>query len=365
MSILKTSFFRKFLLPGFVFQSVIIAGGYGTGRELIEYFLNFGPLGGLLGMLCITTTIWAVILALTFEFSRKFNAYDYRTFFKALLGPIWPVFEVIYMLFLLIVLAVIGSAAGILLRDNFGVPYIIGVMIMLLTVGFLTFKGSGMIENFLSIWSILLYITYGVFFIAALIAFGPIIKETLREGIIKPGWAIGGFKYALYNLGTIPAVFFCLRHIKSRKEAISAGFIGGVIGILPAVLFYFSVLGRYPSILPEELPAIVLLRDIGFPALLFVYQIILFGTLIETGTGFIHSVNERIQSSLEIRGRKFPVWLRPVIAVSLLLMALGISTFGLITLISKGYGAASWAFLAVYILPLLTLGIYRIINTSK
>ena len=27
--------FRRYLLPGFVFQSVVVAGGYGTGRELV------------------------------------------------------------------------------------------------------------------------------------------------------------------------------------------------------------------------------------------------------------------------------------------------------------------------------------------
>ena len=86
MSFLNASSFKKYLLPGFVFQSVVIAGGYGTGRELVEFFLNYGPLGGLLGMLLVTTVIWSLILAVTFEFSRKFRAYDYRTFFKKLLG---------------------------------------------------------------------------------------------------------------------------------------------------------------------------------------------------------------------------------------------------------------------------------------
>ncbi|MFC1783941.1 hypothetical protein ACFL02_10250 [Planctomycetota bacterium] len=85
MNILERSFFRKYLLPGFVFQSVIIGGGYGTGRELVQYFLQYGPLGGLLGMM-ITTVMWSVFLALTFEFARCFRAYDYRGFFKELLG---------------------------------------------------------------------------------------------------------------------------------------------------------------------------------------------------------------------------------------------------------------------------------------
>ena len=48
-------FFERYLLPGFVFQSIIIAGGYGTGRELVEFFLQYGPLAGLLGMIVFAT----------------------------------------------------------------------------------------------------------------------------------------------------------------------------------------------------------------------------------------------------------------------------------------------------------------------
>lgn len=44
-----TPFFKTYLLPGLVFQSVIIGGGYGTGREIAEFFLSHGAFGGLLG----------------------------------------------------------------------------------------------------------------------------------------------------------------------------------------------------------------------------------------------------------------------------------------------------------------------------
>ena len=197
MIFLNARTFKKYLLPGLVFQSVVIAGGYGTGRELVEYFLNYGPLGGLLGMLIITTVMWSVLLALTFEFSRKFRAYDYRTFFMKLLGPFWFLFEILYFILLFIVLGVIGSAAGALLRDNFGIPFIIGVMIMLGAIGFLTFKGSGLIEKFLSSWSIVLYIVYGLFLIVAVVKFGPEIQKNFSSGIALPKWSLGGFKYAL------------------------------------------------------------------------------------------------------------------------------------------------------------------------
>jgi len=365
MIFLKASFFRKYLLPGFVFQSVVIAGGYGTGRELVEYFLNYGPVGGLLGMLLITTAVWSLCLAVTFEFARLFKAYDYRTFFKNLIGRYWFVFEILYFILLFIVLAVIGSAAGTLLRENFGLPYITGVLLMLAAVGFLTFKGSSLIESFLSGWSLLLYLVYGIFLAIALLKFGNVIQTRFSEGIIQPGWAVGGFKYALYNLGIIPAVLFCLKHIKTRKEAVTAGLLGGVIGILPGFLFFIAVVGFYPEVLPESLPAIFVLQKIGLSILMIIFQVVLFGTLIETGTGFIHAVNERIQSALSERGRSLARWQRPVISLILLLIALGISTFGLIQLIAKGYGTVSWGFLFVYILPLLTLGLFRIRKGKK
>ncbi|MCK5570259.1 MAG: hypothetical protein KAJ15_11115 [Spirochaetes bacterium] len=365
MIFLKSSFFKKYLLPGFVFQSVIIAGGYGTGRELVEYFLKFGPLGGLLGMLLITTVMWSIVLAVTFEFSRIFHAYDYRSFFRKLIGPFWFIYEIIYILFLFIVLAVLGSASGIILRDNFGLPYIVGVMIMLAAVGFMTFKGSGLIENFLSIWSMVLYLIYGIFFVVALIKFGPEIQKNLSSGIILPNWALGAFKYAFYNLACVAAVLFCLNHIKTRKEAITAGLLSGVIAIFPGFLFFIVVVGQYPTILPEEIPAIFVLQKVGIPALLILFQIVLFGTLIETGTGMIHSVNERIQAALRSRGKELHRWQRPLVAVSFLLIALGTSTFGLISLIAKGYGTASWGFLFVYIVPVMTYGIYKIFKVRN
>ncbi len=364
MGFLKSSSFKKYLLPGFVFQSVTIGGGYGTGRELVEFFLIFGPLGGLLGMVAVTTLMWSVLLALSFEFSRVFCAYDYRTFFKKLLGPFWFLFEIIYAALLFLVLAVVGSAAGILLESNFGIPYTVGVILILAFIGFLTFRGKKLIENFLSIWSILLYIVYAIFFIAAFIKFGPDIRHSLSSGIIKGGWMLGGFKYALYNLGVIPATLFCLNHIETRKQALIAGLLGGPITIIPGLLFYISVSGFYPSIIHEKIPAVFVLEKAGIPVLLIVFQVVLFGTLIETGTGFIHSVNERIQSAFKSKHKKFPQWQRPIVAAIVLAIALGLSTFGLIDLIAKGYGSISWGFFVVFIVPLVTLGIFKIIKKA-
>ncbi len=51
--------------------------------------------------------------------------------------------------------------------------------------------------------------------------------------------------------------------------------------------------------------------------------------------------------------------MRAVIAVSAILLSAGLSLFGITSLIAKGYGTMSWGFLVVYVIPLMTVGIYR------
>lgn len=362
MRILDSTLFKKYFLPGFVFQSVVIAGGYGTGREIIEYFLQYGPGGGLIGMLLVSTVMWSLTIALTFELSRLYKAYDYRTFFQNLLGKFWFLFEICYMTGALIILAVVGSAAGTLLAESFGMHYMVGVSLMFLLIGFFTFKGSALIEKFLASWSFILYIVYSVILIAAMYNFGDVISRNFTEFKVSGGWILAGFKYALYNFVVIPAVLFCTKHIETRKEAISAGLIAGVIGILPGFLFFVAIVSQYPSVVDEALPMIYMLEKLDFSWLLIIFQLVLFGTLIETGTGLIHAFNERVQSVYDNRGKEFPHKLRPVIAAVLLLIGLGIAQFGLIDLIAKGYGGLSYGVFVVFVIPVFTIGIWTILK---
>jgi len=50
---------RTWILPGAVFQSVLVGGGYGTGREVVEFISRFGPMGELLSNLVFSRLIQA------------------------------------------------------------------------------------------------------------------------------------------------------------------------------------------------------------------------------------------------------------------------------------------------------------------
>src|SRR5690349_11763236 len=107
----RHNWFARLLLPGLAFKAVVIGGGYATGRELAEFFLSAGPWGGILAI-TFATALFSILCAMTFLVARRLQTYDYRSFFRQLLGPAWPLFEATYILFVVLILAVYGAAAG-------------------------------------------------------------------------------------------------------------------------------------------------------------------------------------------------------------------------------------------------------------
>lgn len=350
---------RRYLLPGFIFQSVVIAGGYGTGRELAEYFLSRGPLGGLLAM-ALATAVWSAVCIVSYEFARVFGAFDYRSFFQQLLGPFWVAFEVLYIALMMIVMAVIAAAAGTILQETFGFPYPVGVIGIMALVGLLVFGGNKTIERAFAGWSGVLYLVYLIFFVLCVTRFGPEIQASLTSGIIEGSWLVGGFEYAGYNLAVLPAVLISIRHHRNRRDTFISGLLTGPLAMLPAFLFFVAIAGQYPDIVDQAVPVNQMLELLGSRTFQIVFQVMLFGTLVETGAGMIHSVNERIARAYNDNNREFPPRTRALSAVAILALGALISQFGLTPLIARGYGTLTYGYLFVFVLPILTWGVFLI-----
>ncbi len=350
---------RRYLLPGFVFQSVVIAGGYGTGRELAEFFLSRGPLGGLLAM-GLATVVWSAVCIVSYEFARVFGAFDYRSFFQRLLGRFWVLFELLYIALMMIVIAVIAAAAGAILQETFGLPNLIGVIGIMALVGLLVFGGNEAIERAFASWSGVLYLVYVLFFVGCVTLFGSEIGDALASRAIEGSWVRGGLEYAGYNLAVIPAVLITIRHHRNRRDTFVSGLVTGPLAMLPALLFFLAIAGEYPEIVAEEVPVNHMLEMLGSRTFQIVFQIMLFGTLVETGAGMIHSVNQRVAQAYGERGRALPGATRVVVAVAILAIGAGLAQFGLIPLIGQGYGILTYGYLAVFVLPVLTWGVYLI-----
>jgi uncharacterized membrane protein YkvI len=353
-------FFRRYLLPGFVFEAAVIGGGYATGRELVEFFLPAGPAGGLLGMV-VSMLVWSLVLAVSFELARRARAFDYRSFFRLLLGPAWFLYEIAYFLLIVIVLAVMGAAAGEIVHDLVGAPKLAGSLLMIAATAYVLFQKSAAIEKFLSLSVGYLYLVYAVLVVWSLAAFGDRIAAGLAAEPLGSSWFLAGLRYAGYNVATVPAVLFCIRHLTRPKEAVVAGLLAGPLGMLPGVAFYVAMIGFHAEIGAVPLPSAFLLAKLGAPWFEWAFQIAVLFTLVDTGVAMLHAINERVASAYAERRRPMPRILRPALATGIMALSVyAASAAGLVALIAQGYGMLTWAFLALVILPVLTVGVAKL-----
>jgi uncharacterized membrane protein YkvI len=355
------SWFQRYLLPGLAFKAVVIGGGYATGRELAEFFLPSGPQGGLLGML-LAMLIWSAVCAATFCLARATASWDYRTFFKNLLGPFWVTFEAAYVLFMILILAVFGAASGAIGAAVLGWPPLAGTLCLIAGIIVFSAYGNVSVERLFKWVSIFLYGVYAIFVALSLFAFGDRIVTNLSIAVPMDGWAFGGLTYAGYNVVGAVIILPVLRHLRNNKDALVAGVLAGPLAMIPALLFFICMIAYHPQIAGEALPSDFLLRRLNFPAFHLLFQLMIFMALLESSTGFVHAINERVALAYAAgRGRTLPVAARVSITGALLLGSIFLATrFGLVTLIARGYRALSYVFLVVFVLPVLTLGLRQL-----
>ena len=357
----KTNWFQRWLLPGLAFKAVVIGGGYATGRELASFFLPSGPWGGLAAML-LATVIWSTVCAVTFLFALRTASLDYRTFFRNLLGRFWPVYEVAYLAALMVILSAFAAAAGAIASAVFGLPPLAGALALVASITLVAAWGNDSVERLFKYVSFLLYGTYAVFVVLSFLKFGGRIETAFATPTPATGWALGGLTYAGYNIIGAIVILPVTRHLTSKKDAVIAGLLAGPLAMAPAALFFVVMVGFYPTIQHQLLPSDFLLGQLGLPVFRILFQLMIFAALLESGTGGVHAINERIAHVYrQRRDQPFSRRLRLAVTVAILAGSVFVADrVGLVRLIADGYRWLSYVLLTIYVAPLLTLGIWKL-----
>jgi uncharacterized membrane protein YkvI len=353
--------FQRFLLPGFAFKAVVIGGGYATGRELAEFFLPSGAWGGLAAM-ALSTAIFSLCCIVAFLFARQFGARDYVTFFKQLLGPGWVLFEGAYILFIVLILAVYGAAAGAIGTAVFGLNGLWGTLALGLSIIAIVTFGNVSVERMFAYVSYLLYAVYALFVILAFSRFGNEIQAAFTTESTVGSWAAGGTVYAGYNLIGAVVILPVMRHLTSNRDAVIAGLLAGPLAMLPGALFFTCMVAFLPDIAAATLPSDYMLQRLDLPLFHLLFQLMIFSALLESGASSVHAINERIAKAVRVRRNKdLSHRMRLAISLALLVFCMFLADrFGLVALIANGYRALAYILLAVFVLPLLTVGVWRL-----
>ncbi|NDO47171.1 hypothetical protein [Clostridium sp. MD294] len=365
--------FGKLILPGIVLQSVLIGGGYATGREIVEYGAKFGAMGWLAGV--GTFLGFAIIAALSFELIRLYKVYDYKSFIKEIGGPLWIVFDIVYFLFMIVIIAVMASATGSIVEQTLGLNYWVGVAAITIIVGILNFFGERLIERFETYGTIALYVGYIIFAVIVISNNHENMSQVFATNdtsfvpnATAPAILWSGILYCAYNLVVVPSSFFTIKRQTKTSESIISGIIGGILMTIPWFLTYFAVMCFYPNedVLAASVPWLSMMQGVAGPVVIGIFGIVMGWTLIETSTGIIHACIERVNNGLgELHKNKMTRPQQAILTLVILIGAMILSRIGIIDLIATVYNGLAYAFLIIYVVPLLTVGVYKIIKKHK
>ena len=192
-------------------------------------------------------------------------------------------------------------------------------------------------------------------------------KKSFFDGNVGNGAVIWtGIIYVAYNLCVYPASMFSLKRQTSRKECVVSGLLAGVLMTIPWFMTYFALMCFYPEegVLSANIPWLVMMNQINAnPIFTVIFGIVMGWTLIETSTGVIHALLGRINVEMKERGKKeIDRKKQAVITILILVSSCVMAKFGIIDLIEKGYTALSYIFMILYLLPILTIGVYKILK---
>ncbi len=364
--------FGRLVLPAIILQSVLIGGGFATGREIVEFGGMYGAMGWIAGIgIFFGFTISAVLM---FEFARKYQVFDYRSLFKKLIGKFWFLFDIVYIMLAILIIAIMASATGEILNTTMGINYWFGVTFIAIAVAVINLYGKNFIEKFKTIGTVFLmggYLLFAFLVISAtwgdawtVLTSGNTSMAPEEPSVLKILWT--GMLYVGYSIAIYPAALFTVKRQQSRSDAVLSGLIAGIFMTIPWFLTYFSLLGHYPAegIFGASVPWLAMLSDQPIGIIIF-FGIVVGWTLIETASGMIHAFIDRVESQVkEHTNKSLPNTTKGAIAFGALVLAIILSQVGIIDLISKGYTLMAYAMMAVFFVPLLTIGVYKIFFTS-
>jgi uncharacterized membrane protein YkvI len=354
---------NRFVLPALAFKAVVIGGGYATGRELVEFFLPSGAVGGVCAML-LAAGIWSAVCALTFLFAFTVRAADYQSFFRRLLGPFAFLFEALLILYTIITLSVFGAAASAIGASLMDWPSIAGTLLLACGILVVAARGSDSVEGLFKYVSVLLYCTYAAFLLLCVARFGGLIGNAFAHAGPPVGWVVNGVTYASYNVIGATMILPALRHQRSRRDALLSGLVCGPLAMLPALVFFVCLSAFGVQVAGQTLPSDYLLRQLQLPLFHWLFQLMIFAALLECSVGNVHAINERVIGHHVGKGGLDTPRLRLAVTVLLLVFAMGIAqAVGLVDLIAKGYRMLAYLVLLIFILPLVTLGVWRLMRT--
>jgi uncharacterized membrane protein YkvI len=285
----------------FTYIGTVVGAGFASGREILEFFVQYG-IQGLIGILLATVLfVWAGVRVMVI--AHRIQAESYQDISMYLFGKtVGTLFNVILLTVLLGTTSVMLAAIGALFTENFQLPAQMGIWFSMIGIYLVTSKGLHGIHSVNS-----LFVPMLIGFTCLVFLYSQPWTTTQPSAVeaIKPwAWLSSPLYYVALNVSLTQAVLVPIgRESKTEKPLILGGILGGVgIGLL-LLLAYASLIVHLSDVYRAEMPMIALLSGLGkwvttlFAMLVFAE---IFSTLVANVFGLVHQVRQMVRVSTSL-----------------------------------------------------------------
>ncbi|MFD2371385.1 hypothetical protein ACFSO0_15780 [Brevibacillus sp. GCM10020057] len=309
----------------FTYIGTVVGAGFASGREIVEFFVQYGT-QGLAGILLATALFtWAGTRVMLISYRIQADSYqDVSTY---LFGhPFGMVFNSLLLTVLLGTTSVMLAATGAIFWESFQLPSQVGIWISMLMIFVVTRKGLFAIHRVNSIFvPTLVAFTLLVFLYTQPWKDPILISESPRAW----AWLSSPLSYVALNVSLTQAVLVPIgRHSTSEKPLIAGGIIGGLgIGLL-LILAYSSLAVEMPDIQHAEMPMIALLHGVG-RGIPLLFSLLVYAEIFSTLVANVFGLAEQLRQVTHLRG--------PTVLFGILIITYFISFIGFSSLLRLLY----------------------------
>lgn len=281
------------------FVGVIVGAGFATDQELLQFFGGFGS-KGLIGII-IAGIFFAIYASLTMLVARRLNSDNYNLIVVPGGNKVFMVFVDVAMGFLmLLIFCIMVVGAGAQFNQFFGLPTIVGGIVMAFLSVLTVFWGS---KSLVASFNIVVPVLVSVAVIISIISFfhAPSVEiadqtHTAQPNAMVGNWFLSALLYVFYNmLGAVVSLPNLGNQAKSDKEAVLGGIMGGAIIAILAGLLYTAVMSNAAEVITAPMPMLAVANSLS-PVAGGLYMIVLFAAIYTTAAGFMFGIKARLDN---------------------------------------------------------------------
>lgn len=360
---------------GFVWFTSQFGGGFASGTQLYQYFINFG-------IWCLVTPALAQLFQAFFQWYALRHAYEhktvnYRDFCDSFYGKFRFIFsnlyELVYLMLILLAPSIAFATGGSTLNELTKIPYLICTVIVGVCIYVIALFNTDMIRKAASVVSYVLIIGVLIVFLPNIIAQWGDIMDSIHKmssGTLPVGSTASGsvwsalwncIVYGAYHVASIGLYVAHAQKFTKKSQCLTSMVLGFFINaiVISVVNFGLLAVAMNPE-LPNYSVYTLLFAQRGVLSSLMapmVSILIIIGSVfsaVNMITGFVNRVVTGLEKKEDENTASSKRVLRTrVTALVCTLATFSIAQFGLLPLVKKGYSYLGIACMAVIVIPFL------------